>query len=181
LLERVNGRAFEAGIEREIGALKSARDLCRSAVSESDRDLVFAEHRVTSAVGAVMASAAGKLVAEAEARRAAFFGSVSANSPGSSSMKSQKFLSFTRPTKPSTVCIGASDQINVFDFGGRRLSLLPKLLSAYVPHCAVGLKMLRNLVFNATAGIFGIRVGRCVIAGYVKILYGYIWERPRHF
>jgi hypothetical protein len=52
-------------------------DLCRSAVSESDRDLVFAEHRVTSAVGAVMASAAGKLVAEAEARRAAFFGSVS--------------------------------------------------------------------------------------------------------
>jgi hypothetical protein len=71
LLERVNGGQREADIEREIVSLKSARDLCRTAFTEAETDLGWAERKVVAAIGAVLAGAASRLIAEEEQLRAA--------------------------------------------------------------------------------------------------------------
>ena len=76
MLERVNGRVSEADAEREIEACKAARDLTRGALREAETSLGFAERRVADAVGAVLATAAPRLIAEAEAARVAFEGKV---------------------------------------------------------------------------------------------------------
>jgi hypothetical protein len=74
LLERVNGRAREADIEREITACKAARDLCKGALADAETDLGWAEGKVVSAIGAVLASSASKLIVEEEALRATLEG-----------------------------------------------------------------------------------------------------------
>jgi chromosome segregation ATPase len=70
LLERINGRASEADIEREIVSLKSARDLCRTALADAETDLGWKERKVVSAIGAVLAGSASRLIAEEEQLRA---------------------------------------------------------------------------------------------------------------
>ena len=74
LLERVNSRALEADAEREIEACKSARDLCKVALADAERSLDFKQRRVGIAVDALMATAAGREIARAEALRREFEG-----------------------------------------------------------------------------------------------------------
>jgi hypothetical protein len=74
LLERVNGRAREADIEREITACRAARDLCKGTLADAETDLGWAERKVVSAIGSLLASSASKLIAEEEELRASLEG-----------------------------------------------------------------------------------------------------------
>ncbi len=69
LLERVDGRASEAEAQRQVDEAKAARELVRRALIEAENAVGWAEQKVTSAVGAVMAGSAEKLLAEAERLR----------------------------------------------------------------------------------------------------------------
>jgi hypothetical protein len=62
-------RFAEQEAENTVTACRSARDLCKGALADAENALGWAERKVTSAVGAVMASAVEKLFAEAERLR----------------------------------------------------------------------------------------------------------------
>ena len=64
----------EADAESAVTSYRAARDLCRAAAAECDRAGEFAARRVADAVLAVLATAAAKLIDQAEAARREFEG-----------------------------------------------------------------------------------------------------------
>lgn len=62
-------RFAEQDAEAAVSACRAARDLCKGALADAENALGWAEKKVTSAVGNVMASAVEGLLAEAERLR----------------------------------------------------------------------------------------------------------------
>ena len=60
-----------------VTACRAARDLCKAALADAESSLGFKERKVADAVGAVLATVAPRLIAEAEAARREFEAKVS--------------------------------------------------------------------------------------------------------
>jgi hypothetical protein len=65
-------RFAERDAEEALVACKAARDLCRSALAEAEVTLGYKQRKVDGAIGAVLATAAPKLIEAAESARREF-------------------------------------------------------------------------------------------------------------